>query len=291
MPRPRANSLTIYISVAHKWRATRPPTPRRQTFPGANKPSSSGPTYTIPRTNITTDTDIPPVPPLSYFEPDTPVESLASPMLLSSCKDLLVTFSPTSPRKQVFSRFSPASPNLYLPTSPSIYSSISPNRHVYTYLHPITSLSPIHLFSCIPSCEPSPMSPRFLFPRTPPLPPQSSCQTKLRSQTLFQNEDDNSPTSFCFGMRGRRQSTPCTSSPRILCGSAVMSDASRQSAISRNTLGEGETPQKLGWSSINSPVRLYFEKMEGDKGRKKALRMRRFEIVKESEGMRVDIAV
>jgi hypothetical protein len=70
-----------------------------------------------------------------------------------------------------------------------------------------------------------------------------------------------------------------------------MSDASRQSAIPRNIPGEGETPQKLGWSSINSPVRLYFEKMEGDRGRKKALRMRRFDIVKEREGMRVGIVV
>jgi hypothetical protein len=70
-----------------------------------------------------------------------------------------------------------------------------------------------------------------------------------------------------------------------------MSDVSRQRAITRNIPGEGETPQKLGWSNINSPVRLYFEKMEGDRGRKKALRMRRFEILKEREIMSFGIVV
>lgn len=273
MPRPRTNSLMIYISATHKWRAPRPPTPRRQTFPGAKKPSSTS----------TTDIDVPPVPSLSYFEPDTPNEPITSPALLSP------TFpgsSPVSPGDTHFPGFTPASPSLYSPTSPNVYS--------YTYQCPSSllspqyqnlPLSPVHLFSCIPSCEPSPMSPRFLFPRTPPLPPQHAVRSRLMSQTLLQYDGSTSPTNYCFGMGmdRRRHSTPYHPSPLVLCGHT-------SNSIDRTTRIP-EHGRVLGLSSVDSPIRLYFKKMEVDKERKKALRQRRFKVIKGEESMRVGVGV
>jgi hypothetical protein len=279
MPRPRASSLTIYISAAHKWRAPRPSTPRRQTFPGGKKLSSTS----NANIGMVLNVDIPPVPTLSYFEPDTPIEPIISPALLSP------TFpgsSPVSPEDTLLPNFTPASPSLYSPTSPNLYS--------YTYQYPSSllspqvqalPLSPVHRFSCIPSCEPSPMSPRFLFPRTPPLPPQHAVRSRLMSQTLLQYGGSTSPTNYCFGvgMGGRRHSTPYHSSPLVLCGHT-------SNSVDRTTR-KPEHGRVLGWPSVDSPVRLYFKKMEVDKERKKALRQRRFKVVKRGEGMSVGAGV
>ncbi|KAF2255193.1 hypothetical protein BU26DRAFT_514947 [Trematosphaeria pertusa] len=98
-----------------------------------------------------TDRDIPPVPPLSYWEPDTP-EPLTSPL-------------------------SPHNPFLFPPPLPSpsagfpMASPILPASPLSIFDRAFSPMSPTFLFPRTPPMIPSEMSPRFLCPRTPPIPP------------------------------------------------------------------------------------------------------------------------
>lgn len=267
MPRPRANSLTIYISAnPHKWRAPRPPTPRRSTFPGAHKSAFSPST-----TSNALDTDVPPLPPLSYFEPDTPSPP-PSPTL------------PASPRSHPIPGFSPTTTS---PQSPYAYGyqygdsplSLSPSPRQAASLR--SPRSPVHLFSCIPSCASSPMSPRFLFPRTPPVPPGPGFR-----HTLVRGAEGQEHASVgCFGVAaGRRHSMPHGSVSRLRGGSAVLGASGGDAGATRAPLG-------LGWLGLNSSLGLFLGRMVVDRERREAVRRRSFKVVREGEGMRVGVGV
>lgn len=121
----------------------RPSTPRRATFPMIS------PIYT-------TDPNAPPIPPLSYWEPDTP-----SPMS---------TYNPflSPPPVHPLSLFPVASP--LLPSSPlSMFdSAISPTSNAFLLTRTRTPTRTTFLLPATPSVQ---LTPRFLFPRTPPCPP------------------------------------------------------------------------------------------------------------------------
>ncbi|KAF2683291.1 hypothetical protein K458DRAFT_452793 [Lentithecium fluviatile CBS 122367] len=128
--RPRPNPLHIPIPHTHQWCAPRPPTPRRSTYPQPGTTSADMP--------CDIDLDAPPVPPLSFWEPDTP-EALMPPS----------------------SSYSPCNPFFYSPP----HSPLSPNA-LFPTASPVLPASPLSIFDRILS----PMTPTFLFPRTPPLP-------------------------------------------------------------------------------------------------------------------------
>jgi hypothetical protein len=128
--RPRANSLHIAIPTAgnQQWKAVRPSTPRRSTYPQAG-------TALVTIADIA-NLDSPPVPPISYWEPDTP-DIVVSPLSLAS----------------------PRNPFLYP------HPSLSP-RAMFPMASPVLPASPLSIFDRMIS----PMTPTFLCPRTSPLP-------------------------------------------------------------------------------------------------------------------------
>ncbi|KAF1360363.1 hypothetical protein EJ07DRAFT_155329 [Lizonia empirigonia] len=211
--RPRAESLSISIPATALWRLCRPPTPRRATYP-------------LPSRH-----DAPPIPPLSFWIPDTPspipksvppsAESLTSntssplscysqpshaaltlQLAQATCTPqptkLLTPVSPYSPH-------SPTSP--YYPLFP--YSSISPTSPQSPdnpYLSP-----PLPRFAASPLAAPllpasplsifdravSPTSPTFLLSRTPsPITPMAA--TFLRAATPSTNGEGWGPLSPTF---------------------------------------------------------------------------------------------
>lgn len=138
LARPRVNSLQLSIEricSTSTWRPARPPTPRRSTYPQPGTTSLS--------TGLSVEIEVPPVPAVSYWEPDTPSPvSPWNPFLFSP------TRSPGSSREG---------------GSPSV-STISKIMD-----------SPRSLFS--PRLTPfvSPLvSPRFMNPRTPPALPHTA---------------------------------------------------------------------------------------------------------------------
>ncbi|KAF1950376.1 hypothetical protein CC80DRAFT_509722 [Byssothecium circinans] len=159
--RPRARSLHIPIPKPASWRARRPPTPRRATYPPPVEAS-----------------DAPPVPSVSYWETDTP-EPLTSP--LSPLNPFL---SPPRRRSSVMElqfttavQLLPASPLSVFDRviSPSTPSFIVPRKHSLV------------------------LSPRFLYPRTPPVPPLVQSQIKGVGKEIRVD-----------AMRGRRHlASPC----------------------------------------------------------------------------------
>ncbi|KAF2440855.1 hypothetical protein P171DRAFT_446812 [Karstenula rhodostoma CBS 690.94] len=138
--RPRANSLQLSVERLRvtTWRPARPPTPRRSTYPQPG-------TTSLDMIGIV-DSDIPPVPPLSYWEPETP-----SPM---SPHNPFLSPPAASPGslKTLVSPILPASPL-------SVFDKQNAPRS-WSFAVPLTS----------PRVGPD-LSPRFLNPRTPPLPP------------------------------------------------------------------------------------------------------------------------
>jgi hypothetical protein len=138
--RPRATSLQLSVERLRitTWRPARPPTPRRSTYPQPG-------TTTLDMTGIA-DSNIPPVPPLSYWEPETP-----SPMSPHNPFLSPPTVSPGSLRVV-------ASP--LLPASPL---SVFDRQAAKSWSVAVPLRSP---------CAGLDLSPRFLNPRTPPLPPR-----------------------------------------------------------------------------------------------------------------------
>ncbi|KAF2134181.1 hypothetical protein P153DRAFT_409615 [Dothidotthia symphoricarpi CBS 119687] len=151
LTRPRATSLRIPIPAA-PWRAARPPTPRRATFPLPGTTATSPFRLTSP--------NAPPIPPLSYWDPDTPSPQA---VLQSPTSPTNPFLTPPTPRFNPHALFPMASP--LLPASPlSIFDrTISPTQSTLLKARsrlPSLALHPV-----------TPMTPRFLFPRTPPCPP------------------------------------------------------------------------------------------------------------------------
>ncbi|OAL49152.1 hypothetical protein IQ07DRAFT_71804 [Pyrenochaeta sp. DS3sAY3a] len=145
MQATRLRPFTLTIPIPPNTQGlTRPPTPRRATFPMIS------PAYT-------TDPNAPPIPPLSYWEPDTP-----SPMSTNN-----PFLSP--PPVHLQSLFPVASP--LLPSSPlSIFdSAISPTSNTFLGMRIPTPAGTTFLLPATPSVQ---LTPRFLFPRTPPCPPK-----------------------------------------------------------------------------------------------------------------------
>ncbi|KAF2033738.1 hypothetical protein EK21DRAFT_85906 [Setomelanomma holmii] len=157
--RLRPSLLTI---ATPSWRAPRPPTPRRATFPLPGTTSTS-----LSSKAIVT----PPVPPLSYWLPDTPspLTAISSPRHAQSP---VLPLSPASPMNPFLvpptrcnkSALFPIASSL-LPASPlSIFdSAVSPNF--------LLSRTPTPTRIFLLPASPISLSPRFLFPRTPPCVP------------------------------------------------------------------------------------------------------------------------
>lgn len=144
--RPKAKSLHIPIPEAKQWNKPQPATPRRSTYPqmgGSRK-----------RAVHDTELDAPPVPVLSYWEPETP-KGVTSPL------------SPISPHN----------PFLYSPSSTS-------PRAMFPTASPVLPASPLSIFGCL-----SPMTPSFLFPRTLPV-PMSPRYNASRRQSVFTSRQD-----------------------------------------------------------------------------------------------------
>jgi hypothetical protein len=184
--RPASVTLTIYPA---SWRAPRPPTPRRATFPLPHITSTS----LSPIVSCT-----PPVPVLSYWIPDTP-----SPFSSEHPSSPINPFLVPPPPHSLFRMASPL-----IPASPlSLFDyAISPRFVVSpmgsTCAIRMSPMSPTFLFS--PSATPtpasqtfpvslsspqgtfllplSPPSPSFLYPRTPPCPRQM--EIKMRTKVL-----------------------------------------------------------------------------------------------------------
>lgn len=138
--RPRANSLQLSVERLRitTWRPVRPPTPRRSTYP---QPGSTS----LDMSGIV-QSDIPPVPPLSYWEPETPSPMspktpFLSPLAISpgSLKTLVSPLRPSSPLSGFDKQAAPT---------------------LWSFAVPLPS-----------PCAGRDLSPRFLNPRTPPLPP------------------------------------------------------------------------------------------------------------------------
>ncbi|KAH7069452.1 hypothetical protein FB567DRAFT_224400 [Paraphoma chrysanthemicola] len=210
--RPRPSSLTI--ATAPSWRTPRTPTPRRATFlsPGTKSTTTSIPT-SLPAFNQAST--IPPVPPLSYWFPDTPSPLLTtlSPRYAASHQHLPTPVSPTSPNSplnpflippcetsrlfQLASPLLPASPLsvfghavspmamgmrterkssdwLVSPQTPASTCIQPQGQCGWTFLHPPSPTPRPSLTSA-----PTPLSPRFLFPRTPPCVPELASRRSI----------------------------------------------------------------------------------------------------------------
>jgi len=148
--RPRPISLSISTTCPAPWRAIRPPTPRRATYPSMS-------------TLINANHEIPPVPPLSYWDPDTPspVASDRSEVSPSSPVNPFLA-PPKSPIEQQY-LFPKAAP--LLPASPlSIFDSpMSPMAVTFLRTPTPSPTKATFLLSASPD-----LSPRFLLPRSPP---------------------------------------------------------------------------------------------------------------------------
>lgn len=216
--RPRAESLSISIPATALWRLCRPPTPRRATYP------------------LPSRYDAPPIPPLSFWIPDTPspiprsappsAQSLTSNASLPlSCysQPSHVALTPqlsqatgTPKPTKLLTPVSPYSP--YSPTSPYYplfpYSSVSPTspqspdnpylspplpRFAASTLFPLAApLLPASPLSIFDRAV-SPTSPTFLLSRTPsPITPMAA--TFLRAatpSTIGEGWGTLSPTFLC----------------------------------------------------------------------------------------------
>ncbi|XPS79128.1 hypothetical protein M3J09_011115 [Ascochyta lentis] len=198
LARPRANSLSIPIPTAAFWCLRRPPTPRRATHP------------------LPANYDIPPVPPLSFWVPETPspfpTNSPAptspissSPTPASCCSQsgdpsppphLKPSTSTSDSRKLLLPPISPP-----LPSSPrSPISPQSPHNPflspplprwnataLFTLASPLLPASPLSIFDRAIS----PTSPTFLLSRTPsPVTPNWADYTFLRTATPSLAEEE-----------------------------------------------------------------------------------------------------
>ncbi|KAG9196416.1 hypothetical protein G6011_01537 [Alternaria panax] len=159
--RPRPTSLTISTASTTVWRAIRPPTPRRATYPSMS-------------TSINFDGEAPPVPALSYWDPDTP-----SPFTFICSR--VSPSSPTNPYLSPLPESSTDQPCLFpkatplLPASPlSIFDSpLSPRALTFLRTPTPTPTETTFLLPASPLLTTSPLlTPSFLFPRTPPPCPQ-----------------------------------------------------------------------------------------------------------------------
>lgn len=151
--RPRANSLELSIERLRitTWCPTRPPTPRRSTYPRPGTTSRDMPGAV--------DLDIPPVPSLSYWEPETP--------------------SPMSPYNPFLS------PPAVGPVSPKTMGWALLSKHSLSVFDKQT----VNRSWSFAVSSPSPhagndQSPRFLNPRTPPLPPITQLQNGRRHSIM-----------------------------------------------------------------------------------------------------------
>ncbi|KAF1920211.1 hypothetical protein BDU57DRAFT_6471 [Ampelomyces quisqualis] len=167
MRRPLSSPLTIQPP---SWRAARPPTPRRATFPLPNTTSSPS--------------IVPAVPALSYWSPDTPSPfspttthhtplSPINPFLLPPRQILFRMASPLLPASPLSVFDAPISPGYaaspmgsmcvvdmgFSPLSMHASSSNGANRTFWIDVSPLSE-----------HCGAAPLSPTFMGPRTPPVP-------------------------------------------------------------------------------------------------------------------------
>lgn len=165
--RTRPSSLSIQIPSTFSWQAPRLPTPKKPTCPQLSKTSESLSNFISP--------SAPPIPQLSYWLPDTPSPSVSP---ISSRNPFLSTPPTLSLDPRVIQALFPMASPL-LPASPlSIFD------------HASSPTSPIDSPTCLSTFQQSrtptltrttflssvssnlSLSSRFLFPRTPPCPPQ-----------------------------------------------------------------------------------------------------------------------
>lgn len=158
-PRPHPSSLSLSLDCLRiaPWVPPRPPTPRRMTYPQPGTTSLSMAGSSSVDTDVGVGKDIPPVPPVSYWEPDTPSPA---PTPTSPLNPFL---SPPSAGREG-SKWA-ASP--ILPASPLSMFEYAPRRDSACSLLSL-SLGAWKLGS-------QEISPRFMNPRTAPLPP--TCET------------------------------------------------------------------------------------------------------------------
>ncbi|KAH7072680.1 hypothetical protein BKA63DRAFT_48519 [Paraphoma chrysanthemicola] len=236
--RPRPSSLTI--ATVPSWRTPRPPTPRRATFPspGTKSTTTSAPT-SLPASNQAGTT--PPVPPLSYWLPDTPspLLTILSPKYAQSHQHLLSPVSPISPNSplnpflippcetsrlfQLASPLLPASPLSVFdhavspmamgmrierkgsdgPVSARTSTSTcmpTPVQCEWTFLHPPSPTPRPSLTSAT-----TPLSPRFLFPRTPPCVPDRVSRRRISAVDALMARKASVATSVLTMGRERAQ--------------------------------------------------------------------------------------
>ncbi|KAF7674057.1 hypothetical protein GT037_007823 [Alternaria burnsii] len=155
--RPRPTSLIIPPTSTTLWRAPRPPTPRRATYPSMY-------------TSINFNHEAPPVPALSYWDPDTPSPfvSIRSRDSSDSPMNPYLAPSPESSTNHLY-LFPRATP--LLPASPlSMFDSpLSPRALSFLRTPTPTPTRTTFLLPASPLPVTSPfLTPSFLFPRTPP---------------------------------------------------------------------------------------------------------------------------
>jgi hypothetical protein len=207
-------------------------------------------------------TNVPPIPPLSFLEPDTPV-AICSPVLLWK---QYVQALPEAERREITH-------------TPSV--------------HPPLSYSP-SLFSPL-------MSPSFLNPRMAPCPrsPQSSFTASSSSSSTFRAwygaacsiADSTSRSTFTYASAASSMASGLAMTPAIASNprhsriariqkmkSQTLRDTSQQhmeTRASRLAAKEnGRQPHQVGWSEVDSPVLLHFKRMSQE--RRETVRERRF---------------
>ncbi|KAH3915876.1 hypothetical protein HBI56_040790 [Parastagonospora nodorum] len=183
-PRPACMSLAISTPA---WRAPRPATPRRATFPLPGTTSTS---------SLPDIAGTPPVPALSYWLPETP-SPLSSTAPSSPVNQFLLPL-PSEPLFSIASPLLPASPLSMFDYSMSPGFTVSPMSSTFG-IGAMSPVSPTFLFSRTPTpttvtfaklssptarsflLPMSPLSPRFMYPRTPPAPRQMDVKTRQKS--------------------------------------------------------------------------------------------------------------
>lgn len=160
--RPRPISLNISTTCPVPWRAILPPTPRHATYPSMSA-------------LINAKNEVPPVPPLSYWDPETPSPFASTSSEVSPSSPMNPFLAPPKSPTEQQHLFPKAAP--LLPASPlSIFDSpLSPTA--VTFLRTPTP-SPTKATFLLPASPD--LSPRFLLPRSPP-----PCTTGKRKVSVY----------------------------------------------------------------------------------------------------------
>ncbi|KAF2015826.1 hypothetical protein BU24DRAFT_422127 [Aaosphaeria arxii CBS 175.79] len=255
------------FKILRRWRAPRPPTPRWKTF----VPSDA-------------DFDAPPVPCLSFFEPDTPLEPehRAGPTYYESQLSRMAIFAEkTSSRHRSSSQATQSTQaDTEIDTISRLGSGVlTPWHSPQSFMEdPQSDEEDIEELECengisyapLELTLPSPLlSPRWMFPREAPCLRLTRCSSiSLSSQS--QTSTTSSSTSFSSSISS---SLSLPSSTTSRCNSTCESEELH--------IEPPRSPFKLGWD-VDSPVRLHFGNFKRDSG---ALRN---SIIERRLGLRVE---